>query len=242
MVSIRVLQSIGPVFAQEWVTRFGFEADKHPAYLTMALGAGSVTPMQMATAYGVFANGGYLVQPMLIAKVTDNKGRVLSQSVPPALDESMRTLDARNTFVMNTLLQEVTRSGTAASAKRALGRGDIFGKTGTTNDSMDAWFAGFHQNLVAVVWIGYDTPRKLGDRETGGGLALPVWTEYMAYALKGAPLREPVAPPGVTQADGDWAFEEFSNGAGVRTLGLEDVLPPPPTAEERNSILDLFKR
>ena len=154
----------------------------------------------------------------------------------------MRTLDARNAFVMNTLLQEVTRSGTAASAKRALGRGDIFGKTGTTNDSMDAWFAGFHPSLEAVVWIGYDTPRKLGDRETGGGLALPVWTEYMAYALKGVPVKELTPPEGVTNADGDWSFEEYSRGAGVRTLGLEDVLPPAPSAEERNSILDLFKR
>ena len=242
MVSIRLLQSVGPGFAQEWITRFGFEADKHPAYLTMALGAGAVTPMQMASAYGVFANGGYLVSPTLIAKVTDSKGRLLSQSVPPVLDESMRTLDARNAFVMNTLLQEVTRSGTAASARRALGRADIFGKTGTTNDAMDAWFAGFHPSLVAVVWIGYDTPRKLGDRETGGGLALPVWVEYMSHALKGVPVRELTPPEGVTNADGDWSFEEYSRGAGVRTLGLEDVLPPAPTSEERNTILDLFRR
>ena len=242
MVSIRLLQAVGPRFAQEWITRFGFEADKHPAYLTMALGAGSVTPMQMATAYGVFANGGYLVPPLLIAKVSDSKGRVLSQAVPQPPDESMRVLDARNAFVMNTLLQEVTRSGTAASAKRALGRGDIFGKTGTTNDAMDAWFAGFQPNLVAVVWIGYDTPKKLGDRETGGGLALPVWIEYMSHALKGVPVQELTPPEGVTQVDGDWAFEEFSRGAGVRTLGLEDVLPPAPTSDERNSILDLFRR
>ena len=242
MVSIRVLQAIGPGFAQQWITRFGFEANKHPAYLTMALGAGSVTPLQMAAAYGVFANGGYLVSPALIAKVTDTKGKVLSQAAAAPLDDAARAVDARNVFVMNSLLQEVTRSGTAAAAKRALGRGDIYGKTGTTNDSMDAWFAGFHQSLVAVVWIGYDTPRKLGDRETGGGLALPVWTEYMAYALKGVPLREYTPPEGVTNVDGDWSFTEFSQGAGVRSLGLEDVLPAAPTAEERNSILDLFRR
>ncbi len=244
MVSIRVLQSIGPGFAQEWVTRFGFEADKHPAYLTMALGAGSVTPLQMASAYGVFASGGHLRNPVLIAKVTDSKGRVLSQGVKAAAapDESTRVIDARNAFVMNSLLQEVTRSGTAASAKRALGRGDIYGKTGTTNDSMDAWFAGYNPSVVAVVWIGYDTPRKLGDRETGGGLALPVWIEYMAHALKGVPVTEYVPPEGVNQADGDWSFEEFSQGAGVRSLGLEDVVPQAPTTEERNSILDLFRR
>ena len=242
MVSIRLLQSAGANFAQEWVTRFGFDADKHPAYLTMALGAGSVTPMQMATAYGVFANGGYRVPPVLIAKVSDSKGRVLALTVPQPLDESMRAIDARNAFVMNTLLQEVTRSGTAASARRALGRSDIFGKTGTTNDAMDAWFAGFQPGLVAVVWIGYDTPKKLGDRETGGGLALPVWVEYMSHALKGVPVKELTPPDGVTQVDGDWAFEEFSRGAGVRSVGLEDVLPPAPTSDERNTILDLFRR
>jgi penicillin-binding protein 1A len=208
----------------------------------MALGAGSVTPLQMASAYGVFANGGYLVAPMLIARVTDSKGKLLQQSLPPPLDDALRAVDERNVFVMNTLLQEVTRSGTAAAAKRALGRGDLYGKTGTTNDSMDAWFAGFHPKLVAVVWIGYDTPRKLGDRETGGGLALPVWIEYMAQALKKLPVVEPTPPEGVVYTDGDWAFDEFGGGAGVRSLGLEDVVPQPPTPEERSSILDLFRR
>ncbi len=96
--------------------------------------------------------------------------------------------------------------------------------------------------LVAVVWIGYDTPRKLGDRETGGGLALPVWIDYMAYALKGVPQQEYSPPDGVVFADGDWSFTEFSNGAGVRSLGLEDVVPAPPTTEERSGILDLFRR
>jgi penicillin-binding protein 1A len=201
-----------------------------------------VTPLQMASAYSVFANGGYLTAPMLIAKVTDSKGRVLSQGAPPVLADSTRVIDARNAFVMSSLMQEVTRSGTAASAKRALGRGDIYGKTGTTNDSMDAWFAGFHPSLVAVVWIGYDTPRKLGDRETGGGLALPVWIEYMAHALKGVPVKELTPPDGVVNVDGDWSFDEFSHGAGVHSLGLEDVLPQPPSQEERSSILDLFRR
>ncbi len=242
MVSIRILQSIGPAFAQDWIGRFGFEADKHPAFLTMALGAGSATPLQMATAYGVFATGGYLVAPVLIAKVADTKGQVLQHSEFAELDESKRTLDARNAFVMNTLLQEVTRSGTAASAKRALGRGDIFGKTGTTNDSLDAWFTGFHPTLVAVVWIGYDTPRKLGERETGGALALPVWIDFMKHALKGVPVQELSPPEGVILEDGDWRYEEFAGGAGVTSLGLEDVIPAPPTTEERSSILDLFRR
>jgi len=243
MVSIRILQSIGPAFAQDWIGRFGFEADKHPAYLTMALGAGSTTPLQMASAYSVFANGGHLTAPMLIARVADTKGQVLQQGVAPALDASNRTLDPRNAFVMGTLLQEVMRSGTASAARKALGRADVYGKTGTTNDSMDAWFTGYHPSLVAVVWIGYDTPRKLGERETGGVLALPVWVEFMTQALKGVPVQEPAPPDGVILEGGDWRYEEFARGAGVSSLGLEDVLSPaPPSTEERSGILDLFRR
>ncbi len=242
MVSIRVLRSIGPDFAQGWITRFGFDADKHPAYLTMALGAGSVTPMQMATAYSVFASGGYRVPPTLITKLTDSKGKVLIETKPVVLDESMRTLDARNAFVMTTLMQEITRSGTAANAQRQLKRADIYGKTGTTNDSMDTWFAGYHPTLTAVVWIGYDTPRKLGDRETGGGLALPVWIELMTHALRGVPVQELRPPEGVVQVGGSWLYDEFGQGGGVSSLGLEDKVPQPPDAQERNSILDLFRR
>jgi penicillin-binding protein 1A len=242
MVSIRVLKSIGADFAQQWITRFGFEADKHPAYLTMALGAGSVTPLQMATAYSVFANGGYQVGPMLITRVTDSKGRLLRESRPVVLDESQRTLDPRNAFVMNTLLQEVTRSGTAAKAQAQLKRPDLYGKTGTTNDSLDAWFAGYSSTLTAVVWIGYDTPRKLGDRETGGGLALPVWIELMAHALKGVPVKEFEPPEGVVFENGLWVFDEFGGDRGISSVGLDDKVPVAPSPEERNSILDLFRR
>jgi penicillin-binding protein 1A len=242
MVSIRVLQSTGTAFTQDWLTRFGFEAERHPPYLTMALGAGSVTPLQMATGYAVFANGGYRLDPMLVTKVTDNTGRVLRESPPPALDESLRTLDARNAFVTNSLLQEITRSGTAAKAQAQLQRTDLYGKTGTTNDSMDAWFAGFQPDLVAVVWIGYDTPRKLGSNETGGGLALPVWIDFMKVALRGVPVRAYEVPDGVLQVGGDWVFDEFSRGRGVASVGLEDKVPRPAGAEERSGILDLFRR
>ena len=242
MISIRVLRSIGAPYAQEWITRFGFEAAKHPAYLTMALGAGSVTPMQMATGYSVFANGGYHVTPRLIARLTDSKGKVLLETKPPVLDESMRTLDARNAFVMSTLLQEVTRSGTAARAQSLLKRPDLYGKTGTTNDSMDAWFAGYHPTRVGVVWIGYDNPRKLGDRETGGGLSLPVWIELMQHALRGVPVQELVPPEGVIFSQGRWMYDEFGGDRGVSSLGLEDKVPEAPSSEERNSILDLFRR
>ena len=241
MVSIRILQSIGPAYAQQWISRFGFEAEKHPAYLTMALGAGSVTPLQMASAYGVFANGGYLMAPRLVDRVTDAKGRVLQASPRPTPDESMRTLEARNAFVMSDLLQEVARSGTAARAQATLKRKDIYGKTGTTNDSLDAWFAGWHPSVVAVVWIGYDNPKKLGDRETGGGLALPVWIEYMAHALKGVAPLMPKAPEGVVNVGSDWVYEEYAHGAGVGSLGLEERAPAPPTEDEKKSILDLFK-
>ena len=242
MVSIRVLQSTGAGFAQDWITRFGFDADKHPAYLTMALGAGSVTPLQMVQAYSVFANGGHLVAPQLIARITDHKGKVLLEAAPPALDEGRRTLPERNAFVMSTLLQEVTRSGTAARAQASLRRPDLYGKTGTTNDSMDAWFGGYQPTLAAVVWIGYDTPKKLGDRETGGGLALPVWIEFMAHALRGVPVAEPQPPEDVMRKGPYWMFDEFIGTAGVASVGLDDKLPEPPSSDEKRSILDLFRR
>ena len=243
MISIRILKSIGPPYAQQWIKRFGFDADKHPAYLPMALGAGAVTPLQMASAYSVFANGGYRVNPLLISRVTDSKGHIINEARVPTLDESARTIEARNAFIMTSLLQEVTRSGTAAKAQATLKRPDVFGKTGTTNDSHDAWFAGWQKNVVAVVWMGYDDPRKLGDRETGGGLALPVWIDYMTTMLKGVPVQEPAAPDGVVNLGGEWYYEEYARGAGVSSLGLEDkAAPTPPSEEERNSILDLFRR
>ncbi|MGM9516392.1 penicillin-binding protein 1A [Roseateles sp. DB2] len=242
MVSIRVLQSIGVHYAQDWITRFGFEAEKHPAYLTMALGAGSVTPMQMAQGYAVFANGGYRVMPQLVAKLTDHKGRVLYEAPPRAPSDEARAIESRNAFLMSSLLQEVTRSGTAAKAQALLKRPDIYGKTGTTNDSMDAWFAGYQQDLVAVVWIGYDQPRKLGDRETGGGLSLPVWIEFMGFALKNVPVAEIQPPEGVVQINGEWFYDEYAGNSGVRALSNDAGIPPPATDEEKKSILDLFRR
>ncbi len=245
MVSIRVLQAVGARNAQEWVTRFGFDEDKHPAYLTMALGAGSVTPMQMATAYSVFANGGYLVQPHLITRITDPKGKVLVDSPPPPQpDESQRAIAARNAFLMNSLLQEVTRSGTAARAQATLKRPDLYGKTGTTNDAMDAWFAGYNPQITGIVWIGYDTPRKLGDRETGGGLSLPVWISFMQTALRQVPVSEYTVPEGLVQVGNEWAYEEFARG-GVTSLGLGDKGEERPSSlpagDEKRRILDLFR-
>lgn len=260
MVSIRVLQLVGTQSAQEWVTRFGFEADKHPPYLTMALGAGTVTPMQMAAGYAVFANGGYRVSPTLITKVVEHKGKVLFEAPPPNLTTSERAIDPRNAFVMSNLLQEITRSGTAAKAQVVLKRPDLYGKTGTTNDSVDAWFVGYQPTVVAAAWVGYDTPRNLGSRETGGGLSLPIWISYMAEALKGVPVAEIPAPSGVIHVGNEWYYEEFGPGRGVRGLGLNDPWPGAPAAdtetfnpevgdaprqpvetEDRRSILDLFR-
>lgn len=242
MISIRILQSVGAGYAQKWVSRFGFDAERHPAYLTMALGAGSVTPMQMASAYAVFANGGYRLNPYLIQRITDSRGKVLSDTPVPTLDESLRVIDARNAFVMTSLLQEVTRSGTAARAQAMLKRPDIYGKTGTTNDSLDAWFAGWQHDVVAVVWMGYDNPRKLGDKETGGGLSLPIWIDYMSQTLKGVPVDDPKVPGGLLYLGGEWYYEEYAHNSGVSSLGLDDKLPTAPSEEERKSILDLFKR
>jgi penicillin-binding protein 1A len=245
MISIQILRSIGTQYAQDWATRFGFDAERHPPYLTMALGAGSTTPMQMAVGYSVFANGGYRVNPWLVTKVSEQRGRVLAESHAAPLENSERAIDARNAFIMTSLLQEVTRSGTAARAQATLKRPDIYGKTGTTNDSMDAWFAGYQQTLTAVTWIGYDTPRKLGDRETGGGLSLPVWISFMETALNGVPVMEASTPEGVVNVAGEWYYDEFSKNDGVVGLGFEskpeeNVLTLPP-AEEKKKILDLFK-
>ena len=127
-------------------------------------------------------------------------------------------MDARNAFVMTRLLGEVTRAGTAAKVQQQFQRGDLYGKTGTTNDSMDAWFAGYAPGLTAVVWIGYDQPRKLGDRETGGGLSLPVWIDYMSMALKGVPVAEPAPPDGLVHQNGEWFYEETTRGGGIQSL------------------------
>ncbi len=257
MVSIRVLHAVGAQYARDWAMRFGFDADKNLPYLTLALGAGSVTPMQMVGAYAVFANGGYRVNPWLISKVTEQTGKVLMENQPQVLDESVRAIDPRNAFMMTNLLQEVTRSGTAARAQASLKRNDVFGKTGTTNDSMDAWFAGFQPGLVAVTWMGYDTPRKLGSNSlaTGGGLSLPIWISYMEYALKGVPVAQYEPPQGLVNTGGEWYYSEFAYGNGVTSVGMEDYYPGRaasaaggtgsvvvvPPAEERNRILDLFR-
>ncbi len=220
MISIRILDRIGPQYAQDYITRFGFEADKNPPYLTLALGAGAVTPMQMAGAYAVFANGGYKINPYLISKITDNNGKTLFQVTPDkAGDENFRVIDARNAFMIDSMLKDVVKHGTAMRAL-SLKRVDIAGKTGTTNDSIDAWFAGYHPKLVGVAWIGFDKPKNLGNRETGGGLALPIWIGYMEKALVNMPVIGRELPYGVVTNGSDFLYHEYADGSGVSSIGV----------------------
>ncbi len=218
MISIRILHRIGAKYGQEYTTRFGFDAEKNPPYLTLALGAGAVTPLQEAGAYAVFANGGYKVTPYLISKVTDANGKVLSQAAPDrAGDPANRVIDERNAFLMDSMMKDVIKYGTATKAL-VLKRPDIAGKTGTTNDSIDAWFAGYQSKLVAVAWIGFDQPRNLGNKETGGGLALPIWISYMQKALKNIPIEERPVPEGMMVVDGEYYYAENPPGMGVQSL------------------------
>jgi len=197
MVSIRILDAIGPKYAQDYITRFGFDPEKHPPYLTMALGAGSVTAWQMARAYSVFANGGFLIQPYFILKIVDDRGNPLALANPlRAGAESLRVIDPRNAFIMDSMMQDTIRMGTAARAAR-LGRSDLAGKTGTTNEFVDAWFAGYQPNLVAISWVGFDQPKTLGKNQTGSVVALPIWIAYMEKVLKDIPETPRNVPDGV---------------------------------------------
>jgi penicillin-binding protein 1A len=242
MVSIRILQGIGPYYARDYIKRFGFDPARHPPYLTMALGAGSVTPLQLAGGYAVFANGGYAVKPYLIERVVDGQGQVVMQAKPyrPGI-EAPRVLDARNAFIMTNMMQDVVRYGTAARASQ-LGRSDIAGKTGTTNDQRDGWFAGFNPDLVAVAWIGFDQPRSLGPGETGSQAALPIWMDFMANALRSVPQKPFTMPAGVMTArvnpengaplaEGEpggiteYFYQEYGPTQGLSTPGASDPAP-----------------
>ena len=221
MISIRILQRIGAKYGQEYTTRFGFDPEKNPPYLTLALGAGATTPLQMAGAYSVFANGGYRVSPYLISKVTDSNGKVLSQANPDKAGvEAHRVIDARNAYLVDSMLKDVVRYGTAVKAM-ALKRTDLAGKTGTTNDSIDAWFAGYQNNkLVGIAWIGYDQPKNLGNKETGGGLALPIWISYMQKTLKDAPMEERVVPDNMVKVGDEYYYAENPPGSAVQSLDV----------------------
>ena len=243
LVTVRVMQAIGPQYAQDYIARFGFDPKLHPAYLTMGLGAGAATPMQMATAYSVFANGGYRITPYLISKITDSRDAPLSEAKPAlARKDAERAIDPRNAFIMTTLLHDVITSGTATRALE-LKRKDLAGKTGTTNENVDAWFCGFNMAQVGIAWIGYDQPKSLGTNETGAVAALPIWITYMQRALKGVPEETYEPPSGVVSVRvnpetglrddssrySDWFLAEFTPRAAQDALApalLPGAAPP----------------
>ncbi|MEP6658024.1 MAG: penicillin-binding transpeptidase domain-containing protein, partial [Betaproteobacteria bacterium] len=225
LVTVRVMQAIGPKYAQDYITRFGFDPKLHPAYLPMGLGAGAATPIQMIGAYAVFANGGYRVAPYLITRIVDSRGNVLSEAAPAvAGTNAERAIDPRNAFIMTSLLRDVVRYGTAARAQQ-LGRSDLAGKTGTTNDNVDAWFCGYNAAMVAVAWIGFDQPRTLGANETGGVAALPIWMSYMGKVLKGTPEATLPMPEGIITARVNAETGLRDDGGGVSEVFYAEFPP-----------------
>ncbi|BAL26501.1 penicillin-binding protein 1A [Azoarcus sp. KH32C] len=238
MISIRLLRAISPEYAQDYITRFGFEAEQHPPYLTMALGAGMVSPWQMATAYAVFANGGYRVTPYVVKEIIDGEGRVVARVDPPQAGESApRVIDPRNAWLMNSMMQDVVRKGTATKAL-ALKRADIAGKTGTTNDYVDAWFAGYNPDVVAISWMGFDQPHNLGKGETGGFAALPTWINYMRTALADQPEKALPMPEGLVAIASATGRDEYiyRENQPPAPLALPNNLPPPSEAPDDGTV------
>ncbi len=233
MVSIRLLEASGVHFIQDYATRFGFEAEKHPAYLTMALGAGSVTPWQMVTAYAVFANGGYKIQPFIVSQIRDERDQIIAEAQPvTAGDESLLVIDPRNAYLMDSMLRDVTIYGTAARASATLKRRDLAGKTGTTNEHVDAWFCGYQRTVAGCSWIGFDQPKNLGNGETGGTAALPAWIGYMGKVLKDIPQSVMPLPTGLVALEiagsGKGPAKEFFYKENVP----ESVEPEPPQDQD----------
>jgi len=232
VASIRLLRAVSVPYAHDWIGNFGFDLNRQPKNYTLALGTGAVTPLQMAGAYAVFANGGYKITPYLIARVEDTGGSVLSQAKAddPHRDAD-RVLDPRNAFVTDSMLRDVTRYGTGAAATKALARHDLAGKTGTTSDAVDGWFAGYAGNVVAVAWMGYDDPKSLGGREFGATLAMPIWIDYMRVALAGRAETERAVPEGVVNDGGDWTFSEFAEMPDRKVIDIDLGPPPPPEGQ-----------
>ena len=208
MVSIRILMATGVNYTQQYIQKFGFKPNNHPANLSMALGAGSSTPLQMAEGYAVFANGGYKVSAYVIDKIYDSQDHLKAQMQPLVAGENApQVIDPRNAYIMYKMMQDVVKYGTARGAL-TLGRSDIAGKTGTTNDNKDAWFVGFNPDIVTAVYIGFDKPRSMGRAGYGGTIALPVWVEYMRHALKGKPSTGMKVPGGMVLRGGEYFYKE----------------------------------
>ncbi|HRP22537.1 penicillin-binding protein 1A [Thauera sp.] len=255
MIAIRLLEEITPEYARDYITRFGFDAARNPAYLTMALGAGAATPWEMAAGYAVFANGGYRIEPYIVKEIYDGAGRLIARTDPPVAGQSApRVIDARNAWLMDSMMRDVVQSGTATRA-RSLKRNDLAGKTGTTNDYLDAWFCGYHPDLVAVAWVGHSQPRNLGRGETGGAAALPIWINYMASALEGVPETQLPRPGGLTLVDNglrsrqdyhyaeyeppapppapDWLQQMFAADSFPAMEAPSEAIPPGPAPAAR---------
>ncbi len=208
LISIRLLHRLGISKVTKTAMRFGFKPEQLPHSLTLALGSGQATPLQMARVYAVFANGGYLVNPYYIEHIESNNGDIIYQAEPKVVCQNCpkttnafskfapRVISPEINFIMNTMLRDVVQRGTATRAKK-LGRIDLAGKTGTTNDQYDAWFNGFTANIAATAWVGFDEPKSLGKWESGGKAALPMWIKFMETALKDYPEHELQQPEGV---------------------------------------------
>ncbi|MDB6096106.1 MAG: penicillin-binding protein [Francisellaceae bacterium] len=203
-VTIRLLQTIGIKKMVEYAKQFGFNTNKLPPYLSMALGSGNVTPLELANAYCIFANGGYRISSQFINVIKDEHGKTLFEAQKPYVCQdcilqnpelSHRALSPSVAFLMNSALQDAIKSGTGQKAL-SLGRSDLAGKTGTTNDKLDAWYSGFNQDIVATAWVGFDDPRTL--KEYGSQAALPLWMYFMEQALKDKPEKPFLLPAGIT--------------------------------------------
>ncbi len=235
LVSIRLLQTLGIPQTIDYITRFGFKPEDLPANLSLALGTATLTPMEIATGWTAFANGGYKIEPYLIERIEDRDGKVIFSADPVRVPErntadptsgaapeataiayaqndsfiaddrselaqpprhAEQIIDDRTAYIMTSMLQDVIKRGTGRKAL-AMGRGDIAGKTGTTNESKDSWFSGYNADIVTTVWTGFDQPQSLGRREYGGTVALPIWMKYMSAVLEGKPEHAPAEPEGI---------------------------------------------
>ncbi len=283
LVSIRVLLSIGIPYAVDYVQRFGFPEEQLPHDLTLALGSASLSPLQVATGYAVFANMGFRVEPYLVTRMADRDGNVVYRANPtrvcpepcparqhdgadvaaaegnkeegetPLAEQDRpdklgsvgvpglgavpeprfapRVLPERNAYIVRSFLRDVARRGTGRRT-RALGRDDIGGKTGTTDDQLDAWFSGFNSSLVASAWVGYDQMQSLGPKETGARAALPMWMDFMRTALEGKPEDWPDLPPEMVTVRIDPETGEYAGSGSQKTVleifRRENAPEPPP--------------
>ncbi len=240
LVSIRLLRDIGIDYALDYVQRFGFDAGQLPRNLSLALGSGVATPLQMARAYSVFANGGYLVDSYFIERIEDSNGAVLFEADPARAPSAAgarssnghpaeRVVSEDTVYIVRSILADVVQRGTARKAS-ALGRKDLRGKTGTTNDQMDAWFNGFNDRLVATAWVGFDQMKPLGRREAGGVAALPMWMYFFEELLADIPETEDPVPPGIVRMRVDTRSGEPVAGGGAGTeweYFRRDFVPTP---------------